>query len=346
MIINSYAVLIAFVAVLRLLAGILVVILSTLAWQTCRNKAVVEQQSHAENQSYLLFLLALLLLVLNLVSWPLLYLLLQSYVPEWPGVMCIYGVLQVGKSSLGPSRFLPDLLVLLQLLKPLIVFIGGLWFVVYLINRRTRTASLLSRLFISLIPLGAFAAVDAGAELAYVAIPKKSEFPSSGCCTATTGSGGSPGLMPQAYFDRLGRSEMYAAFYTINIGLVIALQAVASRSGGVPRASAMILLTVAGIATLAIDALFLVEIAAPTLLRLPYHHCPYDLIPEVPEAMVAVGLFLAGEFFLGWAAAARWLGRNADTEAFLPEIVRNLLRLSQCANLSALLMLSLELILA
>src|SRR3712207_8430081 len=48
--------------------------------------------------------------------------------------------------------------------------------------------------------------------------------------------------------------------------------------------------------TLFRSGLFLVEEAAPALLGLPYHHCPYDLIPQAPEAVVAVGLFLAGCF--------------------------------------------------
>jgi hypothetical protein len=346
MIINNYAVLIAFVAVLRLLAGTLVVVLGLRAFGTTLRAPETEKRSEVENQSYLLFLLALLLLLLNLVSWPLLYLLLQSYVPEWPGVMCIYGVLQVGKGSLGSSRFLPDLLSLLQLTKPLMVFIGGLWFVVYVINRRTRTAPLLSRLFVILIPLGTVAAVDAAAELAYVAIPKKSEVPSSGCCIATAGPVDNSGLLPAAYFDRTGATEMYVAFYAINIGLILALQTITARSHGLPRSGTMLMLMAGGLATLVINGLFLVEIAAPTLLRLPYHHCPYDLLPEVPEAVAAATLFLAAGFFLGWASAARWLGRCPETASFLPETVRNLLRLSLCALISAVMMLSLELILA
>ena len=72
----------------------------------------------------------------------------------------------------------------------------------------------------------------------------------------------------------------------------------------------------------------MLDVAAPTLLQLPYHHCPYDLIPQVPEAVVAVSLFLGGCFFLGWAGVAQWLGRCPETAAFLPGTVRRLLRLS------------------
>src|SRR5207244_3006384 len=162
---------------------------------------------------------------------------------QWPGVMCIYGVTRIGQDSVGPSRFLPGLLRLLQATKPALVFLGGAWFILYLLNQRTRSAPLLNRLFVLLLPLGFLAAADAAAVL-----------------------------------------------------------------------SASVLL--------------LVEVASPTLLHLPYHHCAYDLIPRVPESMVAVTLFLAGCFFLGWACVARWLGRCPETEPLLPTTVRSLLRLS------------------
>src|SRR5262249_12599738 len=98
MILNSYAVLDAFVTLLRLLLGVLVIGMGLVAWQLCWRGPSVEDRTRLENRSYLLYLLAFLLLGLNVVSWPLLYLLLQSYVPEYEaaGAMCIYGVTQVG----------------------------------------------------------------------------------------------------------------------------------------------------------------------------------------------------------------------------------------------------------
>ena len=82
-----------------------------------------------ERNAYLMMTLALVLLGLGLASWPLLYLLLQSYVPSWPGVMCIDGVTRIGTGSLGASRFLPGLLTALQVFKPLLMLMGGAWLV-------------------------------------------------------------------------------------------------------------------------------------------------------------------------------------------------------------------------
>src|SRR6266567_550145 len=190
MILNAYAVLDAFVALLRLPLGLLVVGLGAGAWRRYRrlprvlaNAATPGEREALEDRNYLLSLLALLLVGLNLASWPLLYLLLQSYVPEWPGLMCIYGVTRVGAGSEGASRFLPGLLAALQGLKPLVVFGSGAWLVLYLLNRRTRTAPLLGRVFLALVACGALTAADAAAELAYLGIPKKEESLSTGCCT-------------------------------------------------------------------------------------------------------------------------------------------------------------------
>jgi hypothetical protein len=346
MILNSYAVLVVFVALLRLLVGLLVLGLGAFAWRAGGRVVTPEGRSAQEDRGYLVLLLGVLLLVLNLASWPLLYLLLQSYVPEWPGVMCIYGVTQVGVGSLGPSRYLPDLLRLLQLTKPALVFAGGAWFVLYWLNRRTPTAPLRNRLFAVLLPLGLLAAADAVAELTYIAIPKKEEFVTGGCCTCAFDEAALARFLPVELIGDTGRPWLYCLYYGGNLGLIAALFAVTRRRHVAPGPLLLAGLLLGGLVVLAATGLFVYDVAAPTLLHLPYHHCPYDLIPQAPEAVVAVALFLGGSFCLGWACVARWFGRRPETEAFLPDAVRGLLRLSLGGYAASLLMLSLELALA
>jgi hypothetical protein len=341
MILNSYAILLAFVAALRLLLGVLVVGVGLGALASAR-PVTPEGRTEAEDRSYLVFLLAVLLVGLNVVSWPLLYLLLQSYVVEWPGVMCIYGVTQVGKGSLGASRFLPDLLAGLQLTKPALVFASGAWFVLYLLNRRTRSAPLLARLFVALLPLGALASIEAAAELAYVGIPKKEEMPPGGCCVAGPEEGDAARLAPPVWVGEAARPWLIAGYYASTLALVLALFFY-SRPGAAPGPLALPLLLLGGLVALGAGGLFLVEVAAPALLQLPDHHCVYDLIPQVPESIVAVTLGLGGGFFLGWACVARWFGRSPETEPLLPGAVRILLRLSLTGYLASLVMLTVEL---
>jgi hypothetical protein len=346
MILNSYAVLVAFVGLLRLLLGLLIFGMGAVTWSAYGRSVTPEGRNALEDRGYLVFLLAMLLVGLNLVSWPLLYLLLQSYVPEWPGVMCIYGVTQIGSGSVGSSRFLPELLRALQFTKPVLVFAGGAWFVLYLLNRRTQTGPLLQRLFVALLPLGALAVADAATELAYIAIPKKEVFVSGGCCVGASEEENASRFLPPTLLNDAGRPWLYAAYYGGNLGLLLLLLACTRRPHVAPGGIGLTLLAVVSIVVLAVSGLFLIEVAAPALLHLPFHHCAYDLIPEVPEAVVAIALFVAGSFFLGWAWVAQWFGRCRETEPFRAGMVRGLLRLSLCAFLMSLAMFSLELVLA
>ena len=222
MILNAYAVLDAFITLLRLSLSLLVIVLGFSVWKRWRRAESAEARSGTEDRGYLLFLLALLLLVLNLASWPLLYLLLESYVPEWPGVMCIYGVTQVGTGSQSASRFLPVLLMALQVLKPALVFGSGGWMTLYLANRRTPNSPLMGRILLASIGLGMLAGADAAAESAYLLIPKKEEFLSAGCCTGAFEDNDSR-YLPSAIAGEHAHFWLSAAYYAVNACMVVAL---------------------------------------------------------------------------------------------------------------------------
>jgi len=290
-------------------------------------------------------LLAVVLLWLNVLSWPIFYLLLQSYVPEWPGVMCIYGVTRIGTGSVGVSRFLPPLVSALQAMKPALVFLSGAWFVLHLVNRRTRTAPWTGRVLVLLLASGLLGIADAATEIAYLAIPKKEEFLSAGCCTMAFADEAETGRsLPKIRVDAREAPWLYAAYYTINIGLALALYPRAGRR----RLSAARLLPLAltAVLSVAINALFLVEVAAPRLLHMPNHHCAYDLVTKAPTSLVAVALFLASCFCVGWAFVAAWLGNGPEARPFLPEMVGRLLYSAFLGYLGSVAILSIELMLA
>jgi hypothetical protein len=346
MILNVYAVLSAFLSLLRFVLGFAIVGLALSArrhWR--RRELTTERTSVVEERNYLLVLLGHLLLWLNLLSWPFLYLLLQSYVPEWPEVMCIYGVTQIGAGSLGISRFLPPLLLVLQVMKPLLVFASGAWFVLYLVNRRTSTGRLTGRVLVMHLLVGLLAIMDAMGEVAYLAIPKKEEFAEAGCCTATLEQDSD---RTNPVFGVTGSESnvwLYGAFYAVNGGMVLAL----ARGGWHarrPRRWWLTLLAVGATLSLTVSAVFLIEVAAPRLLHLPFHHCLYDLIPRAPESLVAVTLFVAACFSVGWAAVVAWLGITPETRLPVSEIIHSLLRFAMFGYVSSVLMVSLELLVA
>lgn len=345
MILNTFAALDALVSLLRFGLGLLVLGLALAAWRRWQRGG--DARTAAEERGDLLALPAGLLIVLNVAAWPLLYLLLQSYVTEWPGVMCVYGVTRIGAGSLGPARFLPPLLAALQRIAPTLVFLSGAWLVLHILNRRTRTAPLTGRCLALLALVGLLAALGAAAELTYLAIPKKEEILTGGCCAEAFDSADRAArFVPASLLDEEERPWLYAAYVTTNvffITLMLTVERLTSR-----RLSTLWLLLTAGFAVLTavINLVFLVEAAAPRLLGLPYHHCPYDLIPAVPESLVALALFAAGACCAGWGAVVGLLGQHGEAAPFAAPLVGRLLRGGALLCLASLVMLSLELALA
>ena len=339
MIVNSYAVLDAFVCSLRLglVPPILWLAIAGL-WRWRRSAADPLARRAVEERLHLLFLLASVQLVLNFLAWPLFYLLLQSYIPNWPGVMCIYGVTRVGAGTVGTSRFLPALIDALQVLKPVLVFLSGMWFVLHLVNRQTRTASITAPVLVGLLAAGTVAAVAAAAELAYLVIPKKEEFLASGCCSAGINrSHDARRLMPLPGLSSEAESWLPAVYYASNLGAAALLAAVVrfrlfSTKWIVP-------LALVAAATFLVNRAFLVELAAPRLLHQPDHHCAYDLVEAAPASIAAVGLFVAGSFCTGWSCCVRWFGRPSSSE-FAATLDSALLALAALAYASSVLILS------
>jgi hypothetical protein len=347
-ILNAYAVLAAFISVLTFLLGLLLMVLGLAAWRQCGRDHSPEGRKHLEDRGALLFLSAFALVGLNLVSWPLLYLLLQSYVPQLKAmgqqVMCIYGVTQFGKDSLGPARFLPEWLRTLQLTKPALVFCGGAWFVLHVVNRRSQTAPILPRVLIAAVILGALAEVDAAAEAAYLVIPKREDEPAVGCCGGVFDDP-DHGLLPTGLVGERAESALWAGYYGLTAALVLGLLTVARPHGDRPRSGWLGVLLAGAILALPVTGLFLIDVAAPRLLHRPWHHCPYELISDVPEAVLAVALFLWGTFCVGWACVADWAGRSPETRPLVADQVRRLSCTAFCCYAASCLMLSVALLL-
>lgn len=347
MILNAYAVVDLFLVLGRFLIAALMICLILTAWRARGRSAFPEAKTLQEDRFYLLFLLGFLLVGFNVASWPVLYLLLQSYVPEWPGAMCIYGVTQVGIGSEGSARFLPRLVTALQWTKPCLIFLTGAWFVLYLVNRRTQTAPLTNRVLFVLAILGLVAAADAAVEAAYLVIPKKEAFPSAGCCTvAFDGASDATRFVPQALLQVNSYRWLYAAYYAGNASMILGLWRTTAHERAQHIAKSLVPLLLGSMTLWPVSAVFWIEIAAPALLHLPYHHCLYDLIPNVPESIVAISLAIFGGFCVGWACVAGWFANCPETQPFLNQEVRKLLVMGLAGYFGSVSMLTIELMLA
>lgn len=346
MILNAYAILSGFVV---LLSGITALLLTGLAahllWVQRRDEQSPNLRTRSEDRFYLLSLLATWLLGLNLASWPLLYLLLQSYVPQWPGVMCIYGVTQIGAGSLGVSRFLPGLIAATQWLKPSVVFLSGVWLVLYRIHRGVQTGTLLRRVLLADLALGTVVLADAVIEGAYLVIPKREEFLFTGCCTSGNPTRTSMGGTIAAF----GESDLTwlpTVFYVVHACLVAGLWLFRARCRRHESATGIGLVLLGAIVAVPITAAYFVEVAAPTVLRLPFHHCLYDLIPRAPDMVVALVLYLGGCACVGWASVVRRLANAPETKRVALPVLDGLLTASLSCYGGALVMTFLDVHLA
>jgi hypothetical protein len=130
-------------------------------------------------------------------------------------------------------------------------------------------------------------------------------------------------------------------------GLLICGLAAAVRAASRPLDRIGLLpLVIAATISFPISFLFLIEVAAPAILDLPYHHCPYDLLPKAPEAVVAVCSYLLGMFAVGWAGLTAWLADCPETRSFLSDEIGGLLRLALFGYTGALAMIYVEMTLS
>jgi hypothetical protein len=346
MILNAYAVLAGFLSMLRLLLALVSIGVAMSLLRKRRSSLEREEVDAVENRTYLLSFLGLTVVVIAVLSWPLLYVLLQSYVPQWPGVMCIYGVTRIGAGSLGPSRFLPSLLTALQIIKPLMVFLAGSWLVLYCINRSARSGPLLGRLIALQVVLALVATADASLELAYLGIPKKEEFLSSGCCTEAVQNSATL----EAYASEPAAAESHPwvrlGYYAANGAMIGMLYQLLRCLPACFHAGRRVMALLAAGVTGLITYQFLREVAAPEILRLPYHRCLYDLLPNAPLTVGAMACHLLAGFSVGWAVVAANSGRSAETDQAVTPTVSRCLFLALNGYLASLAIVTTQMVLA
>jgi len=346
MIVNAYAVLVLLLNLLRFPAAVVVLLVGLPAAIRCSAALRSDERKDIEDRFYLLFMLVVFLLGLNVVSWPLLYWLLQSYVPEWPGVMCIYGVTQVGTGSVGVEGTLPTVIKALQLLKPALIFVSGAWFVLYWINRRTQTAALTQRMLVGVVLLGTISLADSALEISYVVIPKRENLPNAGCCSAMQSEALSNRFSAAGWFPASQSRWLCGAYYATNGLLVLMLLSHFSAFYRHRRNLWLLAMLVALSVTIPISFFFLIDVAAPAILHLPLHHCAYDLITVAPESVLGIALFALGSFSIGWACVAAWIAWRPETSKLLTEAVDRALFLALFCFSASLVLFSVEMALS
>jgi hypothetical protein len=87
-----------------------------------------------------------------------------------------------------------------------------------------------------------------------------------------------------------------------------------------------------------------IEVFAPKLMGLPFHHCLYCLWQYVPDSILMMSLFVLGTFAPGWAFLLDLAGRTCETLDVLSKYLRRLYSLSIFCLSSSLVMLTVHMV--
>ncbi|MGO9109662.1 MAG: hypothetical protein ACLP9L_10545 [Thermoguttaceae bacterium] len=298
MIINKYSVLSLFVGSLSLaLAAVLAITALWSAGRIRRGHGELDA-SRAEQSIHLATLVAIVSLAILVIGWPLLYAMLDSFVPEIPGAMCIYGV----------TKVMPAASALVQAARPALILLLGAWLLLESVRRQSGLPARRSRGMIALALFAGLLAFSQGTEIYYIV--KLDSLNEVSCCCS---GGSSAKLQPAAYYlpwaqaGWANRAVVSTLFFAGTPLLAVWLLVQAGRG---PRRSqrlacaesALLLAAAVGIASAALFAFS--EVLAPLLMRLPFHHCLYCLLfnGRAPDAPLIVANMAVGSFMAGWAA--------------------------------------------
>lgn len=314
MIVSPPSVLAAFVAAVEVALGVVTLVAAL---------RVASRTTGADERLPLLALLGGTLAATSLAGLPLLYLTLASYVPQWPGVMCVQGVTRVGEGSEGPARFLPGLLAALAVLRPAAIAAAGAWVAVRVADRSARTGPLARRVA-RLVAAAAVLAVAAGAvELAYVVIPKEERFLATGCCVAPSPIG-DRAAESRATIPGVSAQTLTTLYFGGGAALAGAAAWLRSRAERGIAALPAVLAATAGIGHLGVSFAYANDVLCPAALALPHHRCAWCLAAAAPETIVGAALQLVGVLAFTWCAVTAIAARHAETEDRARRAMRSL----------------------
>lgn len=339
MILNVFSITEIFMGVVSLIlvgwAGILALTLA-IRWHSASTPAV---RLEVENRSHLVLLVAVVLLGIRLLNWPLFYATLQSFVPDIDGAMCIFGVTQVKRTLTGVS----------ELFKPVSFFLVGAWLLLHLLDQKTQTSPLMGRKLLFLSFTGAVVVSESILDILLMFQIAPGALVS--CCTTVTDILERPTrLVPQAALGPHYGSILGKGYYLSNIVLMILLVVIMVRMK--PRFSPGRQRPVAGLLFLfALLNAFLfvlaqIEVHSPRIMGLPFHHCVYCLWQYVPDTIVMYLLFVLGTSCVGWAFILDLCGRTGETLSVLPTFMRTLYGFSVFCLAASLVMNTVHLLVA
>ena len=317
MILNVFSITESFISLISLIlmgwAGLLSLSLA-LRW---KRASTVEERSEVEKRTHLVLLVAVVVLGIRLLNWPFFYVTLRSFVSDIDGAMCIFAVTQVKRVLTGTS----------EIIKPSAFFLIGAWLLIHILDQKTETSPLMGR---KLLFLSATAAVVVAESLLDVVLMLKiAPGALVSCCTTVTDILDRPTrVIPQSTLGPAYASVLGFGYYMSNLLLILVLGISMWRLK--PKSYPSWQRPVLGFIFLfalfngALFVLTQIEVHAPKIMGLPFHHCLYCLWQYVPDTILLYLFFVLGTSAVGWAFLLDLAGRAEETKDLLYKHLRML----------------------
>lgn len=311
MILNALSITMIFLGVLSVLLTIWGGISSLILYRKWKRPSRPEEKTSLEDRSYLILLIMVIVLVVRLINWPLFYVTLQSFISDIEGAMCIFGVTQV-KPSL--TRFL-------ELLKPITFFLIGGWLILHVLDRATKTSPLMRRKLFLLSIISLLVLIDSLGDIFLILGIAPESLVS--CCTTITDILNRPTrTTPESIFGPEYAHPLQVLFFITHLALIGFIGV--SLKFRIFRRLILGLLSLFAILNAFIFLLSQIEVFAPRMMRLPFHHCLYCLWQYVPDSIVLYLLFILGTFSVGWGFTTDLFGKIGEASDLLPNYLRKI----------------------
>ncbi len=280
-----------------------------------------EQMTIRENRLYLLFWMGAVLLILRFASWPMFYYTLHSFIPEIEGAMCIFGV----------RNLLPTLTRLVEILKPLLFFLGLVWLVLFRFERFGAKNSTIGRqgqaVVLILLLLCSLSALTESFCSVWLWLQSSAELAVSCCTTVTDIPDRFTVWIPQSLLGSGYSQLLWYLFFGMNL-LLIAQGILCQRKMAAQAQSTPLWLWLLFVLTLLnmVTGLFsFIEVIAPRLMGLPFHHCMYCMVQKVADGPLLMALFVVGNFAFAACLPVFLVSRKWTKESVLHKGIQTLL---------------------
>jgi len=300
-----------FIGALSALLAIWGGISSLILYRKWKRTATPEEKTSLEDRSYLVLLIMVIVLLIRLINWPLFYVTLQSFISDIEGAMCIFGVTQV---KAGLTRFL-------EFLKPTNFFLIGGWLMLHVLDRATKTSPLMRKKLLLLSIISLFVLIDSMGDI-FLMIGIAPESLVS-CCTTVTDILNRPTrTTPESIFGPEYAQSLQVLFFITHLALMGFIGV--TLKFRIFRRLILGLLSLFAVLNAFVFLLSQIEVFAPRMMHLPFHHCLYCLWQYVPDSIVMFLLFILGTFSVGWGFTTELFGRQGEAADLLPGYLRKI----------------------